>query len=73
MLNSVTLSLKYVFTLSRVSEGSEVHFLIKGVFSPISPCLGYSIVGDVIYANPVNQGPFAGDKILRSLRPMLNC
>ena len=27
-------------TLSRVSEGSEVHFLVKGVFSPISPCPG---------------------------------
>ena len=28
-----------VVTLTRVSEGSEVHFQVKGVFSLISPCL----------------------------------
>ena len=32
-----------VLTLSRVLKGSKVDFLVKGVFSPISPCLG--IVG----------------------------
>ena len=29
-----------VVTLSSVPEGSEVHFLVKGLFSTISPCLG---------------------------------
>ena len=29
-----------VVTLASVSEGSEEQFLVKGVFSPISPCLG---------------------------------
>ena len=29
-----------VVTLASFPEGSEVHFLVKGVFSPISPCLG---------------------------------
>ena len=32
--------LKGVVTLSGVPKGSKVHFLVKGVFSPMSPCLG---------------------------------
>ena len=74
LIKLVFTCLLYAVTLSRVSEGSEVHFLVKGVFSPISPCLGDICSLSLHYHvdNPRLNKSWACHALLYTKHPPLN-